>query len=247
MMAERSMKKAILRAEKVKEEYEPVENVRDVETFVGHARESIRGVSHSTKSVIRRVNTVRIASSDLSTAVDLAAKLISNLAFLPASHVTAFTRYCLTTFPSESDPFKLFHQDWQTISSTIAAMLSALSRPMDLINQLQSTRKAIDRHKASLRRSDRWPLGLLDETRKGFHVEAQEKMEKAKEELRTIGCELSYTQQTVAGELAGWQDLHAKLAQRAVMKLAKGMVVREKDRLERMKMAMRGVIDVPDL
>jgi hypothetical protein len=63
MMAERSTKKAALRAEKVKEEYEPIEDVRDVETFVGHARESIRAVSHSTKSVIRRVNGVRIAAS----------------------------------------------------------------------------------------------------------------------------------------------------------------------------------------
>ena len=62
MMAERSMKKADIRAEKVKEEYEPVEDVRDVESFVGHARETIRGVNRSTKSVIRQVNSIRNAS-----------------------------------------------------------------------------------------------------------------------------------------------------------------------------------------
>lgn len=65
MMAERSMKKAEIRAEKIKEEYEPVEDVRDVESFVGHARESIRGVNHSTKSVIRRVNNVRNTTSGM--------------------------------------------------------------------------------------------------------------------------------------------------------------------------------------
>ena len=63
MMGERSTKKAEIRAENVKDEYEPVEDVRDVESFVGHARESIRGVNHSTKSVIRRVNSIRNASS----------------------------------------------------------------------------------------------------------------------------------------------------------------------------------------
>ena len=63
MMAERSRKKAEIRAEKVKDECEPVEDVRDVESFVGHARESIRGVNHSTKSVIRRVNNIRNVSS----------------------------------------------------------------------------------------------------------------------------------------------------------------------------------------
>ena len=62
MMAERSLKKAEIRNEKVKEEYEPIQDVRDVESFVGHARESIRGVNHSTKSLIRRVNGVQNSS-----------------------------------------------------------------------------------------------------------------------------------------------------------------------------------------
>ena len=55
MMAERSRKKAAIRIEKVKEEYEPVEEVKDVEIFVEHARESIRGVNHSTRSLVRRI------------------------------------------------------------------------------------------------------------------------------------------------------------------------------------------------
>lgn len=63
MMSQRSKKKAEIRAEKVTEEYEPVEDVRDVEVFVGHARDMVRGVNHLTKSVIRRVNKIRNASS----------------------------------------------------------------------------------------------------------------------------------------------------------------------------------------
>ncbi|MCJ1383108.1 hypothetical protein MMC17_006221 [Xylographa soralifera] len=242
MMGERSTKKAEIRAENVKDEYEPVEDVRDVESFVGHARESIRGVNHSTKSVIRRVNSIRNTSSDFSISLDLATKSLSTLTFLPQVHISAFARYASTTTPYESDPFKLFHQDLQAVSSTILAILSSLSRPQTLITSLQSTQKAIDRHRGSLRRSDRWPLGLLDETRKGIHLDAQERMEKSKEELRTIGCELRYTQQTVAGELAGWQDLHGRMAKRAIRRLASGMVVREKDRLDGMKRAVRGLL-----
>ena len=132
----------------------------------------------------------------------------------------------------------------QAILSTILAILSSLARPQSLINSLVSIQKAVDRHDSSLRRSDRWPLGLLDETRKGIHADAQEKAEKSRDELRTVGCELTYTQQTVAGELAGWQELHAKLGRRAIRALAQKMVIREKDRLESMKRAVRGVIDV---
>ena len=132
----------------------------------------------------------------------------------------------------------------QAISSSILAILSSLARPHSLINSLLNIQKAIDRHSSSLRRSDRWPLGLLDETRKGIHAEAQEKAEKSREELRTVGCELRYTQQTIAGELAGWQELHANSGKRAIRALAERMVVREKDRLEGMKRAVRGVVEL---
>ena len=132
----------------------------------------------------------------------------------------------------------------QAISSSVLAILSSLTRPHSLINSLLNIQKAIERHDSSLRRSDRWPLGLLDETRKGIHAEAQEKAEKSREELRSVGCELRYTQQTIAGELAGWQELHAKMGKRAIRALAERMVVREKDRLEGMKRAVRGVIEL---
>lgn len=135
----------------------------------------------------------------------------------------------------------MFHEDLHAISATILAILSSLARPHSLISSLVSIQKAIDRHDSSLRRSDRWPLGLLDETRKGIHADAQEKAERSREELRTVGCELRYTQQTVASELAGWQELHVKLGQRAIRVLAERMVVREKDRLDGMKRALRAL------
>lgn len=66
MMAERSRKKAEIRAENIREEYVPVENVREVSSFVDHARESIRSIDHSTKSVTRRVIALRLGHSSLS-------------------------------------------------------------------------------------------------------------------------------------------------------------------------------------
>ena len=63
MMAERSRKKAEIRVENIHEEYEPVTDVREVSSFVEHARESIRAVSHSTKSITRRVEGIRLGLS----------------------------------------------------------------------------------------------------------------------------------------------------------------------------------------
>lgn len=77
-----------------------------------------------------------------------------------------------------------------------------------------------------------------------MHTDAQDRLSRSQEELRAIGSELTYTQQTVAGELAGWQDLHGRMGKRAIRTLVEGMVVRERDRLEGMKRACRGVVDV---
>lgn len=56
MMEQRSKLKAETRAEKVRDEYEPLYDIREVEQFVDHARENVRSVNHSTKSVARRTN-----------------------------------------------------------------------------------------------------------------------------------------------------------------------------------------------
>lgn len=66
MMEQRSKLKAETRVEKVREEYEPIENVRDVEQFVDHARDMVRSVNYSTKSVARRANMLRAATTGMS-------------------------------------------------------------------------------------------------------------------------------------------------------------------------------------
>ena len=182
-----------------------------------------------------------MSATDFSTALDIGLECLRTCTFLPAAHISAFAGYATCNHPFESDPYKLFLQDLQAISSTIFAILSALSRPHSLITSLLTIQKAIDRHTNSLRRSDRWPLGLLDDTRKGIHADAEAKAEKSREELRDVACELSYTQQVVAGELAAWQDLHVKLGKRAIQALAERTAVRERDRLEGMKRALRAI------
>lgn len=63
-------------------------------------------------------------------------------------------------------------------------------------------------------------------------------------EVNNLSRELRYTQQTVAMELAGWQDLHERMGRRAIRELARGMVVVEKMRLEGMKRALRKLSEV---
>lgn len=241
MLAERSARKAETRVERVKEEYSPIRDVREVELFVQHARESVRSVHHSTKSVLRRCNKLSAASSDLTDAAHLASTAVQSVTFLPAEHLIAVERYTKTLAQSEASPLSGFYYNMHAISTTITAILTALNRPTTLISQMSATQKAIDRHTLSLRRSDRWPLGLLDDARHRVQRDAAEKMDKSLIELEGLGKELRYTQQVVAGELASWQETRVGMGRKACKELARKMVVIEKARLEGMRRALRGL------
>lgn len=72
-------------------------------------------------------------------------------------------------------------------------------------------------------------------------MQGEREQERVRGEIRGVGCELRYTQQTVAGELAGWQELHARMGRRALREMAGRMVVRERDVLAGMRRAVRGI------
>lgn len=239
MLAERSARKAELRVERLREEFAPIYDVREVELFVQHARENIRSLHHASKSVLRRTNKLRSSSSDLFDAAKLSNTAIQSLTFLPPQHLKAIERYTKTLSQSEASPIAGFYYSLHSISSTITAILTSLSRPSTLISSMSNTQKAIDRHNLSVRRSDRWPLGLLDDARSRVQRDAQEKMDKSKIELEDLGRELRYTQQVVASELASWQENRVEMGRKCLKELAKKMVVVERARLESMRRAVR--------
>ena len=256
MMDQRSKLKAETRIETVRDEYEPVEDVRDVEQFVDHAREMVRSVNYSTKSLARRANTMRVSITgksclpplsstvltpitDLYDAANLASRNLKTLEFLPPTHTSAFEAYVQILAPTTSSPITTFHSNVLSIHSTIIAMLLSLSRPTSLISSINTSRKAIERSYNSLSRSSLWPLGLLDETRQRLNEEKEDKVRRAREDSEQLGKELRYTQQIVASELAGWQELHEKMGRRAIRDLARGMLIHEKTTLEGMRRAIR--------
>ncbi|TEY61075.1 hypothetical protein BOTCAL_0175g00160 [Botryotinia calthae] len=239
MMEQRSKLKAEARVETVREEYQPIGDVRDVEQFVDHARDMVRSVNYSTKSVARRANMVATVTMDLYDAYKLSTRAISTLTFIPHTHISALEAYTQTLAPSSTSPYSTFHTTIHSIHSTIIAMLLSLSRPTSLISSITTSRKSIERSYNSLSRSTRWPLGLLDETRQRLNEEKEDKVRRTKEEVEETGRELRYTQQVVAAELAGWQNLHEKMGRKAVKDLAQSMLVRERTTLEGLRRAVR--------
>ena len=252
MMADRSRRKSELRQEKIMEESTPISDVRDVDIFVSHARETIRTLNHTSKTLARRVNNIRNSSRDLYTAMDITIGPLKTFSDIPAQHIAAFSRYVKANLPAASDPFAALQISLMSINSTILSILSSLSRPHALIDTLLTSQKALERHTLTVRRakSNRltersvWasalPIGsLLEDNRQHQAKEAQEKLQKAREEVYQTGCDLSYTYQTVASELSSWHEQHQKLVGQTVRQFARNMVIKEKNRLSAMEQALR--------
>ena len=158
-----------------------------------------------------------LTHADLYDAANLATRAISTLTCLPKTHISALEAYVETLRPSTSTPYMSFHATFLSIHSTIIAMLLSLSRPTSLISSINISRKSIERSYNSLSRSTRWPLGLLDDTRQRLNEEKEDKVRRTRDEVEGLGRELRYTQQVVAAELAGWQDLHEKIDRKSVV------------------------------
>ncbi|KAK3984821.1 hypothetical protein QBC44DRAFT_387214 [Cladorrhinum sp. PSN332] len=244
MMAERSKLKADALLEKVHDEMEPVEDLREVEQFVDHAREIVRSVHFSTRSVARRASAVGNVALDLYESSVLLSKAVATLPFLPQSHIQAFDSYVRALLPLQSSPNSQFFAAFLALYANIEAILKALARPPQTISKITAVRREIDRSYSTLSRSSRWPLGLLDETRQKMNEDREEKLKKLEMEAEMMGKELRYTQTVVAGELAGWREMHERLGRKAIKDLAKGVLVVERGRLEGIRRALRKVKEV---
>ncbi|KAG5932541.1 hypothetical protein E4U53_001287 [Claviceps sorghi] len=240
-MAQRTKLKAETRVEKIKEEYEPVRDIREVEQFVNHAREMVRSVSYSTKTVTRRANGLGLATCDLYDSLVLLHRSVSALRYLPQTHITALETYVRAMAPTQSSPQVTLHNTLVAIQSTVQALLSSLARPATLIGQITAAKREADKNDSAASRPSRWPLGLLDDTRQRIQEGKEKRAKKYRQEAEYLAKELRYTQQTVAAELAGWQDMHDKMARRAIKDFATGMVVLERMKLEGMMRALRKV------
>lgn len=147
--------------------------------------------------------------------------------------------YTTALLPPSTTPHTTFHSTLLLHHSTTIALLLALSLPSNLATQITSSQKAIQRAQASLSRSSRWPLGLLDETRQRINGEEERKLMEKEREVRGAASELRAVQEVVAGEVAGWQEGHVRAGRDAVRGLVRGVVVREKGVLEGMQRALR--------
>ncbi|TGZ79736.1 hypothetical protein EX30DRAFT_320981 [Ascodesmis nigricans] len=239
-LIERSKKKAETRMEHVREEYIPVEDTKEVEMFVSFAKDSVRSINFACRSVTRRVSVVRTTLADLPESYRQTIRHLRGFPFLlDTPQVAALTAYTTTLTTPDSHPYALFSEDLRNILSSLTGVTHALDHPKTIISSINSIQKQIDRHMVSLRRSDRWPLGILDDTRAKLHNEALAKVEEKKKERTELACELRYTQSMAAQELAAFHEMHLRQVRTAVREMTKRMVVAERERLDGMKRALR--------
>nr|OQO29324.1 hypothetical protein B0A51_02900 [Rachicladosporium sp. CCFEE 5018]OQO29874.1 hypothetical protein B0A51_02326 [Rachicladosporium sp. CCFEE 5018] len=246
---DRSQRKAAARVESVKEDYEPLTETIEIENFVAYAREQVRNVTGSTRRVIRATNQHRMRQVDLFESASLANTALNTLTFLPPSHLSALDRYTRTFSLTDADPMASLYYTLHSTYTSLSALQTALNRPAYLIGSMTSAQRTISRAQNSLSRSARWTpnIGLFEDSKQVTTLDAWAKAEKARQEYEALGCELRYTQEVVAGELAGWQEEHVRSGREMLKKLARDMIVKERERLEGIRRALEGARKVSEI
>ncbi|KAL3262415.1 hypothetical protein ABHI18_002810 [Aspergillus niger] len=254
MMADRSYRKAQVLTESINDDYEPVtpEGMRETEQFVSHAQDMVRAVHVNTRSLLRRGHALQNSASDIADAVALCASIISTLKeptnALPASYVDAFTRYAahLSTSSSDSSPLLQFLTALTSIDDTTTAILSSLSRPISLINNLSSTNRNLSRNRSSLVSSSlprKFNINFpgLEESRQKSVRDLETKIQDSELQIARLSREITWNKDVVVGELAGWTTWREKVGRDAIRSFVRATLVRERERGKRLERCLRGV------
>lgn len=240
MLSERTRLKAQARTERVIEEFSTVTDVEAIKGFIDHASRTVHGIQQTLARVAWDASKVRFAQADVGDATEIATVTFSALQFPPKGCSVALSKYVKTLSQSDSAPIVEFTYELLALASAASAIFVALGRPKNLMGSMTACHRAISRHRhQTTKRSDRWPLGLLEVTRQTMRQESDEKIHKAESQLMTLGKELRYTQQIIANELGGWEEARVKIARSALKKLAQRTVIVERARLDGLKRAMR--------
>ncbi|EXJ85902.1 hypothetical protein A1O1_06271 [Capronia coronata CBS 617.96] len=258
-MAERAKLKSELVQEKIMDEYEPLTSRADmntVETVVTHSREMVRRLNISTRSVVRRGHVYVQAHADLAEAMSLCAVALASLGppatTLSQKHVDTLVKFAslMHTEPASS-PLANFVLSFSSLHATIAAVQSALLKPSTLVGQIYSTQRALDKYKSNLANNATPRKGIMninfpgtEENRAKTAKDTEKKIVQAGLDIERLGKELRYTQEVVVGELAGWTTWREEWGRDEIKRLARNVVVKERERLKCMQRALRALKEV---
>ncbi|EWC48432.1 hypothetical protein DRE_02201 [Drechslerella stenobrocha 248] len=240
-MMERSRLKAENNWEKAQEDFEPVANTRDIEVFMAHARDTVRAISVHTRSVLRRTNALLQAGRDLGDALVEVRRQLGACEFMAGAgrHVLGMSKYAIAIAPNDSSPLAHFMDDFRSVNAALQGVMVALEKPRKIVGEMVALQREVEKHMVSLRRSDRWPLGLMDETRAKIHQGAADNIRATQTRQEELSRELNSSQSVVAEELGSFHKMHGQFARDAVRRLARNQVLVERERLEALKRALR--------
>ena len=252
-MAERAKLKAQLLTDTINDEYEPLTDVKEVEQLVAHSRDMARNISKSSHLLIRRAHNLRHARSDLSDAVSITMKRfetlgpIDNVArsanTLPKAHTAALLRYASLIADADSPtPLGNFIASLTAWHSTNLAVTAALGRPSSLIMKIVEAKRLLVRLKEDLNSNSlSRKFSFLEDARiKGLR-ETEARIVECEARIDGLGRELRYTQEVVVGELAGWTEWRGQAGREGVKDFVRKTVVRERERFQGLKRALRGL------
>ncbi|OAP60653.1 hypothetical protein AYL99_05655 [Fonsecaea erecta] len=258
-MADRARLKAELIQEKINDEYEPLISRADmiaVDGLVSHSRDMVRKINICTRSSIRKGHAYVQAHADFAEALSLCSVAFATMGTpattLSKMHVDALLKFAaLMHSEPASSPLQNYICSLSSFHSTVAAVQSALLKPSALIDRITAAQRAMEKDKSNLVNNSIPRKGVLknlnlpfpgtEESRLKVVKDTEKKILERGLDIERVGRELRYSQEVVVGELAGWTTWRQEWGRAEMKRLARGIVVREQERLKGMQRVLRAL------
>ncbi|KAK9477625.1 hypothetical protein V1514DRAFT_109534 [Lipomyces japonicus] len=239
LSSERSKNKAESRKDTLIDDYPPLDNIEEATVFFNHAVTELQRLDAHFLQTVKAGHAVQYKQLDLAEAYILLTGYFKTLMFLPLPYVEGLVELTSLYQVTDSSDDTVV-QELRSSYANVHAMVTALKRPSSLLDDIAAQLALKSRYQLSLNRaSTRLPLGLLDDTRSRFALDATQNIAAADREIVRLRAEVKYSQTMLASELGGFNELHERESIRIVREYVRDKIRWEKVRLK----GMQGVLD----
>ncbi|KAK9450506.1 uncharacterized protein V1518DRAFT_426401 [Limtongia smithiae] len=237
----RSKQKVDSRKDTLEDDYPPVENTDEVAIFFDHALHEMGNLDAAFLQTVKSYATMQQKTFDLAEAHLAAQEIFHTMFDPPDAYTDAISEFIsvLQIYDSHEEQFGL---ELRSAYATMQAVITALSQPKSLVDQLTAQTAQLTRLRNTLNRaSTRLPLGLLDDSRSRYAHDASLNIQTSENEIARLGSEIRYAQTVLASELGGFNELHEKEGVRVIKEYVREKIKWEKVRLRGMQSALNKI------
>ncbi|ANB12337.1 hypothetical protein AWJ20_587 [Sugiyamaella lignohabitans] len=209
-------------------------DLESIEVFFDHARQETQKISSSLERLARIIGQLRNKYLNLAEAVKIFDERFSQVQFLRPIYDQVLKRDYVLSQSIQPLGFSVFSLEILAAASTSDSVLSALDRPVAMIQQLKQQDSILINSRALLAKltaKSGWPLGMFEEKRERDINAVRDRIYHTQNEVERLSNDVKYAHISLASELGGFHTSQGAELHRLIQTFTQRMIEHEKERL----------------